>query len=534
MPNTLAGRAFLTLFFLIFFSAGVAFTWMMGRQLLQALATRSWQPVDCTIIGESITQKAPYLAKVNYRYPLCGQMFNSNVVQVGYTGSADYYQAQRILDAYQVGSHAMCRVNPASVWTLLGLLFPMVFVVIGAGGIYFVWRSPSRAIKPISVNKAKAIPVVVLGVFFTVGLVLIGFLVPMLIRYRSAQHWTAVPCDILHSSVKTTSGDADSGDTYSVDVLFRYRFNNKRYESSRYTLVSYSSSGYAEKKIVSDSLDQNRRQTCYVNPFDPAEAVLDRGSSAIYIILGIAAAITLSIGGGGIGVMLRQTRNALLIAPPQARLPASQRGSKELQPATAPVLLLIGRCVPALFWNAIVSVFVVTIINQWQHGDREIAEALFISVFVIIGIGLVARAICDSRRLFLPSVQLILSRYPMEIGEPVELRWQFPNGVDRLKQLKIRVAIFDVSADPAGTLPLRNLTPSWSMDLIDTTRRADIHSGRRTFAIPMEGLPPVFKWKRIWAILVQGEMDKGPSLRREFSMQVQTAGRDSRSRGIYA
>jgi hypothetical protein len=109
----------------------------------------------------------------------------------------------------------------------------------------------------------------------------------------------------------------------------------------------------------------------------------------------------------------------------------------------------------------------------------------------------------------------------MEIGERVELRWQFPNRADRIKRLKIRVAIFDVSADPVGTLPLRKLTPSWSMDVIDTDKRADIQSGRRMLAIPADGLPPVFKWKRIWAILVEGEMDKGPPLRQDFPVQVQ-------------
>ena len=140
-----------------------------------------------------------------------------------------------------------------------------------------------------------------MALFFSVFLVLgLLFLVPFFvlpaIKVVAARSWTPTDCEILASSVARHAGD--DGPTYSVEVRYRYEVDGVLYESERYEFMAGSSSGYESKQRAVDALPVGDTATCYVDPENPAEAVIHRGFTWVYLIA-LMPLIFIAVGGGG-------------------------------------------------------------------------------------------------------------------------------------------------------------------------------------------------------------------------------------------
>jgi hypothetical protein len=91
-----------------------------------------------------------YLFIVKFHYSSAGREYTSDKFTIGYQGFSDYAKAQRLVERYPPDSSATCYANsknPAeavlersSLWVVFGLLFPIPFILIGACGIYLLWR----------------------------------------------------------------------------------------------------------------------------------------------------------------------------------------------------------------------------------------------------------------------------------------------------------------------------------------------------------------------------------------------------------
>src|SRR5262249_7208586 len=95
-----------------------------------------------------------------------------------------------------------------------------------------------------------------------------------------AADWAATPCTVVSSELKMEpSTDAGSpGPTYSIEIVFHYRYGDRDYQCDRYDFVTMSSNtSVGTKERVVRTHPPGMRTTCYVNPNDPSEAVLNRG-----------------------------------------------------------------------------------------------------------------------------------------------------------------------------------------------------------------------------------------------------------------
>jgi hypothetical protein len=89
-----------------------------------------------------------------------------------------------------------------------------------------------------------------------------------------------MPCVIESSEVRCVRSRSTRGgspETCAIEVLFRYEFAGHEYRSNRYQLMGGSSSGRERKAAVVGSLPPGTVTTCFVNPEDPASAVINRG-----------------------------------------------------------------------------------------------------------------------------------------------------------------------------------------------------------------------------------------------------------------
>jgi uncharacterized protein DUF3592 len=326
--RSLGGKIAASLFLLPFLAMGLAFAGMIVYSFYGAVRTYAWDEAECLILESGVDEhpdsaeaSEAYRFRVSYAYSVQGARYTSDRYQPGYSGSSDIGEARRLADRYRLGSHAACYVDPAkpqsaalrrpSLWFGFTILLPLLFVAVGGGGLYFLWRAEGEgtpAVPRLQQKIQNANPKGCMAAFFAVFL-LAGagfslFFVRPALKVLAAKSWEPTACVIVSSQVRSHPGDDST--TYSVDVLYTYKYNGWEYKSNRYQFLGGSTGGYAAKERVVRRLPPLTRTVCYVNPKDPAEAVLNRDFSHEYAF-GLVPLLFVAVGLGGIIFTLRGT-----------------------------------------------------------------------------------------------------------------------------------------------------------------------------------------------------------------------------------
>ncbi len=113
---------------------------------------------------------------------------------------------------------------------------------------------------------------------------------PRVVGVIRSRSWVATPCMIISSSVEHSQNSTGrSGSTYRVAIRYRYQVDGREYVGDRYNWWMHNSSGYSATRAVA-ALSAEADATCFVNPANPAESVLDRdvGGEAAFILLPLA------------------------------------------------------------------------------------------------------------------------------------------------------------------------------------------------------------------------------------------------------
>ena len=147
-------------------------------------------------------------------------------------------------------------LNGKAEWPAhLFLVIPLIFMLIGFGGLYGVWfgKEKDASKSPASARGSKTMGktgVILFGlVFMAAGL---GFshwlLFRPLIKWHQAKGWTETLCSILSAEVKHHS--SDDGTTYSIHIVYQYAFDGEVYRNDQYNFVGGFSKGAQGQKNV--------------------------------------------------------------------------------------------------------------------------------------------------------------------------------------------------------------------------------------------------------------------------------------------
>jgi hypothetical protein len=154
------GAGCLMLFFFVFFAIGSAvFFATFIRPVLQTRAARVWTEVPCEIVSSRVQRHSgksvTYSADVLFQYQVNGHPYRSNRHSFLAMSSSGHSTGQDIVDRYPAGARTVCFVNPADpteavldrTWPRQGWLglFPLIFVVVGLGGMTYGWRLRGRS-----------------------------------------------------------------------------------------------------------------------------------------------------------------------------------------------------------------------------------------------------------------------------------------------------------------------------------------------------------------------------------------------------
>jgi len=550
----LGGKIVATLFFGIFFLVGLGFEIMLVRQTAANLSAYGWTAAEATIVASEVSQpedndKDPTL-HVSYRYTFRGEQHDGNRVEVGSVAlqsSEAYLLAERFASQKRVP----CWVNPknpeeavllrSSLASAFAVLFPLIFVAVGGIGIWAMWRRKTKsnddATKPISsrssnTKNGRRIMIAFFSVFLLVGLgVGYGFFVQPLLKIVAAQNWRQVPCEIVSSRVKTHSGD--DGSTYSVDVVYRYTYQDRTYTANSYHFFSGSSSGYEAKAEIVRHLPAGSRTICYIDPSHPFDAVLERGITST-LWFGLIPLVFAIVGGGGLVFSLRtksgESGSFPVSGPARptaggtaAMPPTHDDGPRVLEPSASPKIKLIGVTIAALFWNGIVSVFLFNLVSEWRHGGGfSWFLALFLTPFVGVGLALIGGVFYQFMALFNPRPRITVGKGVALPGDTVNIAWEFAGRADRLRCLQITLEGREEATYRRGTNTSTDKEVFTRIPLVDTTELITMRNGSAKLHVP-PGAMHSFKSsnnKIIWALKVHGDIPRWPDVNDEYPFTI--------------
>lgn len=395
--------------------------------------------------------------------------------------------------------------------------------------------SPGR---PVSSSGAKGGAGCLAGffaIFLLFGLGFLAFFVIPAAKVVAARAWRETPCTILESRVATHS-DSDGDDTYSVEVRYAYTYDGREHRSDRFRFMGGSSSGYAGKEAVVRRLSPGTRTVCYVDPANPADAVLDRGLSLEYLFALIPLVFVL-IGGGGMvwalgpgrRAVARQAAGTTSWLPDDADTPDTPEdiagrgaGPVTLKPKHTPLGRFIGSLFIAAFWNGIVGVFIWKGYEQWRSASVDGCAVAFVSVFALIGLFLLVNVPYQLLALANPRPQLTLSRGEIPLGATAQLEWRFSGLAGRIRSLRVTVEGCEEAQYRRGTSTYTDREAFASIEVVATELPGMIPAGVAAFSIPagsMHSFAAAHN-KVIWTLKLQGEIRRWPDVSEEFELLV--------------
>lgn len=389
--------------------------------------------------------------------------------------------------------------------------------------------------RAISTRRTGRQPTGCLAVFFLIFLAVGAAgsyftLVRPLSKLVASRSWTERRCTVLSSQVTEVS-DSD-GSTYKVDIRYTWSTDGIAHQSNRYDFMIGSSSGRDRKQAIVDRYPPGAEVPCWVDPADPAEAVLSRGLSPVYLI-GLLPLLFFAVGAAGLVWTVRSGRTAAAAAtgaglsPFGVPLPAAGSAPAELRAAVSPIGMFLVLVFVALFWNGIISVFVWQAAAGWKNGHADGCLTAFLIPFVLVGAFLIFAVGRQFLVMFNPRPRITLTPGVLRTGESAFLQWRLGSGGRGVQRVRITFEGREEAQYRRGTDTHTDRHTFLTLPVVDSSQPIEIaNGGSASFVVPA-GTVPSFRAehnKVIWSLKVQCEIPRWPDSEEEYEVVVQPGG----------
>jgi hypothetical protein len=403
--------------------------------------------------------------------------------------------------------------------------------------------------QPGSARPAGFILLLIGAMFVLVSMAVGYFALKKAAGFLEAKNWAHVPAVVEQSSLESHRGN--KGSTYSINILYRYEINGRVYKSNRYGFFDVSSSSYGSKRAAVDENPPGKQLLVYVNPADPSQAVITTEVSTDAFIIGGMLALFLVVGlllfFGGIRLLLRGDKTSsadsfgtvptasqqkalqqlaaaggMSEADLASHYPKSSSGEVILEPIVSAKAKAIGMLVVALFWNAIVAIFIIIQVSEWSHGKGEIVGTLFLTPFVLIGLAMFGGVVYFYLQTYNPLPRLFLSTAQVELGAGFDLRWELSGKVERIEEFSISLKGTEHATYRRGTRSCTDRDVFYEHQLIKVGKYGSLQSGRAAVQIPEKTMHSFESQnnKIVWSIEVNGNIPNWPDISESFPITV--------------
>lgn len=198
-------------------------------------------------------------------------------------------------------------------------------------------------------------------------------------------------------------------------------------------------------------------------------------------------------------------------------------GPLVLMPSASPIGKLVGIVVICLFWNGIVGVFTFIEYRAFVSGEGFAwILAIFMLLFQIIGLGLLAAVPYQILALANPRPTLTLSRGSVPLGGSVSFTWELSGAAHRVTRLQMTLKGREEARYRRGTDTHTDTHEFFSETLIDATHSMNIARGNGTIRVPGTSMHSFIAAnnKVIWTLHVAGTIQRWPDIDESFDITV--------------
>lgn len=232
-------------------------------------------------------------------------------------------------------------------------------------------------------------------------------------EWRANNEFVETTCVVRGKAIGRSGGDET---LYRPEIQIEYEIHGKTYVTKTYDIRGKYSGDREKKQAILDRFEIGKRYPCWYDPLDHNVVVIERGYSWWVWLTFIIPASFVLIGGGGFlyralhwgksaehraaGRRGGAGRQFDRLGTPEHELPNVPPGADmtnspgttlafRLPISTSPTWALIGLLFICLFWNGIVSVFVVGAVGGHLAGKPDWVLTIFMVPFVLVGVGLI-------------------------------------------------------------------------------------------------------------------------------------------------
>jgi hypothetical protein len=360
-------------------------------------------------------------------------------------------------------------------------------------------------------------------IFFGMGALFCWFMgINPLLKSLGSKDWIETRCIIDSSEVE--SHHSDDGTTYSVAISFHYTAKGQQYASDTYNFSTASSSGRSGKTKVVALYPVGSEQICWVNPEDLSEAVISRDIPAIvYFIIPFCSIFMLV----GLGVSLGSTgllpkKWALKFNSRHKRVATEASGTEKLKSRSSGIGKVIGITLVACFWNGIVSVFLVQLIQSYNSGHPDWFLTIFLIPFVLIGLCFIFGIFHSLLALANPKLELTLSESSPALGDMVQLEWSASKPLTKVRNLRISLQGEEAATYRRGTNSTTDKSTFYRDIVLDLDQPAIHQRGTLELTIPVDCMHSFESAnnKITWQLCVDGEIPRFPDIKNCYPITV--------------
>jgi len=540
----------MTIFFLIFLAMGFIFTIVIIGEAVRQTAVWFWPKVPCMILASGVDEidddSSPYQPSIHFSYQIDGRDHEGHEVSRGQNSTSNYDRARWASDRFPPGSRTTCRVNPdipgdavleaQLPWIGFVVFFPLIFVAVGGGGIYALWKglpgfdaSLSRESISQKARQGKNIGrKLELGIgllFAAVGGTLSVFLLILPVtRLLSAITWEETPATIKASTMRLWS--TDDGTSHRADVLYEYTAEGREWISNRRSFFPMASSGYEAAKATVDRYPEGSATICFVDTGDPTRSILDRSFTAVYFV-GLFPLVFL-LAGVGLTVHARRSLTPSKPDHPQSfEQSETDSGVRQLEPGAGPVAKVVGMILVAAFWNGIVSIFVWQAVKAYTSGGPDWFLMIFLIPFVLVGLALIIGVFYTFLGAFNPRPKLTISPAAPRLGTKLRVEWSFRGQVNRIDSLEIVLEGFEKATYRRGTNTHTDREVFASMELVNISSKWELARGSTEVTIPEDTMHSFTSANNgvDWSLFVHGDIARWPDVEENFEIEIRPLSR---------
>ncbi len=374
-----------------------------------------------------------------------------------------------------------------------------------------------------SQKSARTISMVI-GLAFLAAGTGMGFFLGLrpLLQAMESGSWPQVPCRIVSSEVE--SRRTSDGTTYRVAIRFQYTYEGRQYAGGSHGFDTTWSSRRASKQEIISQFPVGLETTCYVNPDNPEIAVLNRAVpttawitlpfAGIFVLLGLLFFL------GSIGYLPEKWR--LSFGSSHRRVTQEDQGTAELKPGAGAWGKFVGVTAVAVFWNGVVSVFLITGAISGTNGGLDWFMLAFMTPFILIGIGLLGGVVYCGLALANPRLWITLSEARPRLGQTVQLRWRSEGALHRVQHLAVLLEGRESATYRRGTRSVTDRVLFHRQVLFETDQPLSHREGGTTLTVPTETMHSFDGGNnRIeWSLAVRGKIPRWPNVNDTYPITV--------------